>query len=512
MKAFVIGSAVFVTVVAAISCTAIFGFGISWPSALLLTSGASVPSLILMGIFLTRTFSRDLRQVSLHIAAIENDEDFVFENDENGVHAVLNQIGTRLKKEHALSTGLWNGIPMAYLLVDTEERAVSTNRICLDMLEISDSVENCLGRTLADLFYNDPSRETAIGKSMKHGDVFSNLEVTIAGHKGRRTHVLANVFPIYDADKTCIGGLCLYADISKLKEAESQVLEKNKKLADAAGKLKTTASTVLSYARELSSAIEESGCNATESSEKLSYTAHAMNDMNATVQDIARNASQASRTSEETREKAQSGADIVKKSMESISGVRDISEQLRNDMSELNTHAQSISQIMGVISDIADQTNLLALNAAIEAARAGESGRGFAVVADEVRKLAEKTMASTTDVGKAIESIQQSTTQSMASMDHALEQVNQATNLAGQSGQALQEILRTVDATAGQFNDIATACEAQTTGSREITDSIQQVDGMVRQSAETMNKVSSAVSELENQAYGLNDLIRELES
>ena len=119
-----------------------------------------------------------------------------------------------------------------------------------------------------------------------------------------------------------------------------------------------------------------------------------MNQMNATVQEVARNAGQASVASTDTKDKAEAGADIVQKSLVSIGQVQSVSQELKQDMLQLNTHAQAISQIMGVISDIADQTNLLALNAAIEAARAGDAGRGFAVVADEVRKLAEKTMAS----------------------------------------------------------------------------------------------------------------------
>lgn len=86
----------------------------------------------------------------------------------------------------------------------------------------------------------------------------------------------------------------------------------------------------------------------------------------------------ASSASAETKAKAEHGATIVGNSLESIQLVHRLSMDLKDDMAQLNGHAQDISQIMTVISDIADQTNLLALNAAIEAARAGEAGRGFA--------------------------------------------------------------------------------------------------------------------------------------
>ena len=187
-----------------------------------------------------------------------------------------------------------------------------------------------------------------------------------------------------------------------------------------------------------------------------------------------------------------------------------MSQELKQDMLQLNTHAQAISQIMGVISDIADQTNLLALNAAIEAARAGDAGRGFAVVADEVRKLAEKTMASTHDVGNAINAIQESTSKSMASTDNALEQVNQATGYASQSGQALNEILETVLGMADQVNAIATASEEQSAASDEINLSIEHVNEMAKQTATAMAEAASAVAELARQSQNLGLLVNEM--
>ena len=165
---------------------------------------------------------------------------------------------------------------------------------------------------------------------------------------------------------------------------------------------------------------------------------------------------------------------------------------------------------MNVISDIADQTNLLALNAAIEAARAGEAGRGFAVVADEVRKLAEKTMASTQDVGNAIKSIQESTAKSMTGVDQAVERIGEANELASRSGQALEEIVATVEATGDQVNAIATASEEQSAASEEINQSIVQVNDMSRQTAEAMAEAAKAVSGLAAQAQGLTALIQEL--
>ena len=290
------------------------------------------------------------------------------------------------------------------------------------------------------------------------------------------------------------------------KEAQS----KTEAMLVAADKLEAVGNVVSSASTQLSAQIEQSDRGAAESAQRLSEAATAMNEMNATVQEVARNAGSASAASAETREKAEAGAQVVEKAVRSIDQVHQMSLELKDDMTQLNEHAQDITRIMGVISDIADQTNLLALNAAIEAARAGEAGRGFAVVADEVRKLAEKTMASTNDVGNAIKAIQESTAKSMTGVDNAVERIGEATELANQSGQALQEIVATVEATGDQVNAIATASEEQSAASEEINQSIVQVNDMSRQTAEAMGEAAKAVSDLAAQAQGLTALIQEL--
>ena len=294
------------------------------------------------------------------------------------------------------------------------------------------------------------------------------------------------------------------------EEAGKIAQSKSAAMLTAAAKLEEVAHAVSSASTQLSAQIEQADKGAVQTAQRLSEAATAMNEMNATVQEVAKNAGAASSASAETKAKAEHGATIVGSSLESIQLVHRLSMELKDDMALLNGHAQDITQIMTVISDIADQTNLLALNAAIEAARAGEAGRGFAVVADEVRKLAEKTMASTTDVGRVIRSIQESTSKSLVSMDNAVEQVNTATESASLSGQALNEIVVTADVTADQANAIATASEQQSAASEEINQTIIEVNEMSRQTAEGMAEAAKAVGDLAQQATKLATLITEM--
>ena len=298
--------------------------------------------------------------------------------------------------------------------------------------------------------------------------------------------------------------------MAQAEAASKEAQAKTEAMLVAADKLEQVGSVVSSASTELSAQIEQSDRGAAESAQRLSEAATAMNEMNATVQEVAKNAGSASAASAETKQKAEAGSQVVEKAVHSIEQVHQMSLELKEDMAQLNEHAQDITRIMGVISDIADQTNLLALNAAIEAARAGEAGRGFAVVADEVRKLAEKTMASTNDVGNAIKAIQESTAKSMTGVDNAVERIGEATELASQSGAALEEIVATVEATADQVNAIATASEEQSAASEEINQSIVQVNDMSRQTAEAMAEAAKAVSDLAAQAQGLTNLIQEL--
>ncbi len=460
----------------------------------------------------TRLWSRTLKDLETDLCrTVQGDLKSPFCLDRSGLPGIstyLEEVRNVLKFERGLNNGLFKGLPMPFLLVDVQEKTTRTNQACLDMLEIDARVEDCLGKTLAELFYNDPARETIVSKAMRNGEHFHDREVIITGHKGGKVNVLANIFPICDEDKVCIGGLCIYVNMSALKRAEELINQKNAHMDAMICTLTDMTEEVSGIARTISSSMEQSDITTKNSADRLSKAAVAMNQMASTVREVAHNASEASRASAETKFKAESGAQVVERSLHCIQSVHTVSLELKTNMEELNAHARSINQIMGVISDIADQTNLLALNAAIEAARAGEAGRGFAVVADEVRKLAEKTMISTQDVGNAIKAIQESTQKSSASAEEAVSRIEEATGFAHESGRALQEILTTAESTADQVNAIAAASEEQSAAGDEINHSIAEADGLAQDIAGCVVEVRREVNHLEEMVVRMQDVFR----
>ena len=375
-----------------------------------------------------------------------------------------------------------------------------------------------LTRNIMRQLGEDPGYLAEVAGEIAHG----NLNVTFRPQKtaGGVYHVMQNMVgtmkeKIAEAEEKSAEA-ARQADQANIATQEAHAAKaaaeraKAEGMLQAAQQLEEVVGILTSASEELSAQIEQSSRGADEQSQRVSETATAMEEMNATVREVASNAGHASEMSDQAHLQAQEGAAIVSRVVQGINEVSRQSMEIKQDMDTLSHQAEGIGQIMSVISDIADQTNLLALNAAIEAARAGEAGRGFAVVADEVRKLAEKTMDSTHDVSAAIQAIQNSTAKSMSSADNAVNQIAQATNYASESGQALREIVATVEGTSDQVNAIATASEEQSAASDEINQSIVQVNEMARQSATAMAEAAQAVAELAAQAHTLKNLIAQM--
>lgn len=302
---------------------------------------------------------------------------------------------------------------------------------------------------------------------------------------------------------------------SAMEEAKEQetkatgLLDKMQRVANDASLI---AEQVTSAAQELSSQSDQVSRGADVQRERTSQTATAMEEMNATVLEVAQNSANSANSASQAREQAKEGAQIVARAIDAISDVNQLTITLKDSMGQLGDQTTDIGQIMNVIEDIADQTNLLALNAAIEAARAGEAGRGFAVVADEVRKLAEKTMAATKEVGDAIQVIQDGASANIQSVDRAADAVNQATDLANQSGESLKQIVEYADDTSGQVQSIATAAEEQSAASEEINQAVDDINMIASETAEGMMQSAEAITELARLAGELRELIDEMNS
>jgi len=239
-------------------------------------------------------------------------------------------------------------------------------------------------------------------------------------------------------------------------------------------------------------------------------TATAMEEMNATVLEVARNASDAARGAENAKLGAENGAGIVKQVGHAAGQAEQQTETMRGGLQELGERAEAIGRIMDMITDIADQTNLLALNAAIEAARAGDAGRGFAVVADEVRKLAEKTMAATREVDVVIQGIQEGTRQSVIAMDGTGQSVSISADLAKKAEFSLNEIVAIIGSTTLQVDSIASAAEQQSATSREITKATEEINRISGNNALSLDEVVQGIRHVADLAANLRTVMEKL--
>ena len=294
------------------------------------------------------------------------------------------------------------------------------------------------------------------------------------------------------------------------KEQESKASALLTKMQRVAAEASKIAEQVTSAADQLSAQADQVSNGAEVQRERTAQTATAMEEMNATVLEVAKNSASSASSAQQAKDQASEGATIVKDAIQAISEVHELTATLKQSMDQLGAQTTDIGQIMNVIEDIADQTNLLALNAAIEAARAGEAGRGFAVVADEVRKLAEKTMDATKQVGTAIQTIQDGAASNIKSVDTAATAVERATNLANKSGDSLGQIVDFAEETSGQVQSIATAAEEQSAASEEINHAVDDINMIASETVEGMNQSAQAITELARLSNELRALIDEM--
>ncbi|PJI38510.1 methyl-accepting chemotaxis protein [Ferrovibrio sp.] len=250
-------------------------------------------------------------------------------------------------------------------------------------------------------------------------------------------------------------------------------------LKDFAGRLRNASSAVRDASGEISAGSQDLAQRTESQAASIEETAASMHEITATVKQNADNAQAANQLAGAARITAEKGGRIVTDAVTAMNGI----EQ----------SAQKISDIVGLIDEIAFQTNLLALNASVEAARAGEAGKGFAVVAQEVRALAQRSASASKDI-KGL--IQESNTQ-----------VRSGAGLVQQTGSSLDEIVNAVKKVADIVAEIAAASREQATGLDQINTAVASMDETTQRNGALVEETSAAAQALSGQAHELNGLV-----
>ncbi|WP_060483024.1 methyl-accepting chemotaxis protein [Pseudomonas sp. NBRC 111119] len=262
------------------------------------------------------------------------------------------------------------------------------------------------------------------------------------------------------------------------------------------GGIRDGVTQIASAAEELSAVTEQTSAGANSQKVETDQVATAMHEMAATVQEVARNAEQASHAATGADGEARAGDRVVGEAIGQIERLADDMHRSTEAMNLLQQESQKIGSVMDVIKSVAEQTNLLALNAAIEAARAGEAGRGFAVVADEVRGLAQRTQKSTEEIEELIASLQHGTQQVANAMQGSRSLTDSSVELARKAGSSLESITSTVSSIQSMNQQIAAAAEQQSAVAEEISRSILNVRDVSEQTAAASDETAASSVEL----------------
>ncbi len=358
----------------------------------------------------------------------------------------------------------------------------------------------------------DIAREVAAGRFENVQAVCSSLrhDCGVMAVMAEMAGKLRGLFQDIEAGKQAAEAKSAEAEKSRREAEEATARAERARLegmAEAATQLEDLADVVARAGNALTDRVAMVSDGAGRQRDRTTSTATAMEELSATVMEVAQNAGRAAESAQAAREGAHEGLAATDEVTRSIDRVRELSEGLKTGLDALGERAKGIGAIMGVISDIADQTNLLALNAAIEAARAGEAGRGFAVVADEVRKLAEKTMQATGEVAAVVTAIDGAVRENVAGMDTAVAAVAATTELAGKSGQSLRQIVAMTEKTTEEIGLIATATDQQTAASDEINRALADISLVSEETAQGMDDAKEELDRLSQSAASLASLI-----
>ena len=264
------------------------------------------------------------------------------------------------------------------------------------------------------------------------------------------------------------------------------------------------ARNVADAALRIAASAEQTNQAVNSQRDQLAQLATAMNEMSATIADVAGHAENTARDTQDATSEAGLGNQDVHASVHGIQALATEVDQATSQVNQLKEGVMQISEVTAVISAISEQTNLLALNAAIEAARAGEQGRGFAVVADEVRQLASRTRHSTEEIQGTITQLQQRAVTAANAMDASRKLAESSVNQSEKAGQDLSLIVNHIQHVSDMATQIATAAEQQSMVAEDMNRNVSGIN-------DSALEMSQSASQLAQESELLAGLSRSLD-
>ena len=273
------------------------------------------------------------------------------------------------------------------------------------------------------------------------------------------------------------------------------------------GRMAEDSQTLVSASREVAASSQSTLKTMEQQQIETSSVATAMNQMSATIQEVAGHAHDTAAAANHAAAQAEDGRSAVVTTKQSIDSLLGDIGSSADAIGYLQNQTSAINDIIATINGIAEQTNLLALNAAIEAARAGEQGRGFAVVADEVRTLAQRTQASTGEISQVIETVNDAVKQAATAMESSQGQASKVAEDATHAEAALKQIAEAVKNITEMSRHIAVSTNQQSTVAEEMSARLTSISNLSMEAAEQTNEVDGNSQRLLQMSDHLNEVI-----
>lgn len=241
---------------------------------------------------------------------------------------------------------------------------------------------------------------------------------------------------------------------------------------DLASSVSETSSTI----EQMTVSIDQVAGNSQELQKIVVDSAAIIEEMAASINQVAKNVDAADAVAKSAAKEGNAGLQAGQQAAAGMARVADVIDKTSASIVNLGKRSEEIGGIVKVINEIADQTNLLALNAAIEAARAGDAGRGFAVVAEEVRKLAERSMVATKEIAQVIRQVQADTGESVKFGEIASREAKASMELTTIAGNAIGNIVASIEKTSDLMSDIARMTAEQAKASSQVIRSVEKMN------------------------------------